>query len=396
MGDAPPLNGGQPRVTAVVLARDEWPLLGVAVVHALRLGFDDVVVLDHASTDESPAGLATIAEHYDGRLRILRSDHNGYHQEAATALLIETAVAGGADWVYVFDADEFLLIDPARTIHEVLAAAPTHATAVRYEVHNWIAPHDFDDTDLHAYRSLRHRAAANAGLPARIPPEERRAALASGEVNFFAFPFKSKLIVRATSDVLLAAGSHELRWPPDALIVDLPPQTLRAAHLPMLSPRRVAMRVERGALAAKENQPAWFGWHQNGVTDAVDAGGADRFWADHSVQFTPDGELVHGPAYEIDDAVAEPIGAAAEELANYEGAPVRADMAEPIALPVDLAVAAIQRWQRIAANMGGQEPPPSRGKLRAGAKHLRTRTVTGIRQAARRLRAPKYRDRYGN
>lgn len=389
VGNTRSSNGRPLRVAAVVHAGNEWPLLGVAILHVLRLGFDEVVVLDHASTDETPAGLVAIASRHPGRLRILRSDDPAFRQESATAVLIEAAIAGGADWVYVFDADEFLLIEPASTIHELLAAVPVEATAVRYEVHNWIAPNDFDDTDLFAYRRLKYRALADATLPARIPPERRGAALASGELHFFQFPFKSKLIVRAAPDLWLGAGSHDLRWPVDASIANLPPQRLRAAHLPLLSARRVAIRDERRRFEKK--LPEWSNWHQVGLSDSMASAGRDAFWLSHSVRLASGEEQTEGPSCVIDETLAEPIGSAAEQLASYEleGA---CHVEDPTLLAVAVAVAVAQRYQRIAAELvAAQAPPAGLSNLHTGTRRFRARTVTGIRQVTQRLRAAKYR-----
>jgi hypothetical protein len=59
MSDATPQP---PRVIGLLAVRDEWPLAAVALVHALLHHVDAVVVLDHASSDATPAGLALLKD----------------------------------------------------------------------------------------------------------------------------------------------------------------------------------------------------------------------------------------------------------------------------------------------------------------------------------------------
>ena len=60
-----------PLIHGLVMARNEWPLLEVAVTHALVHHVDMVHVLDHASTDGTPAGLARLRREWGDRLEVV-------------------------------------------------------------------------------------------------------------------------------------------------------------------------------------------------------------------------------------------------------------------------------------------------------------------------------------
>ena len=47
----------EPRILGYVMSRDEWPTARPAVTHALSNHVDHVLVLDHASSDETQARL---------------------------------------------------------------------------------------------------------------------------------------------------------------------------------------------------------------------------------------------------------------------------------------------------------------------------------------------------
>ena len=97
------------RVLGCVMARDEWPLLGLAVDHALHGHVDHVVVVDHGSTDGTRSGLLGLQTQQPDRITLVRLDDTAFTQEAVTALMVAVGSGVPADWIYVFDADEFIL-----------------------------------------------------------------------------------------------------------------------------------------------------------------------------------------------------------------------------------------------------------------------------------------------
>ena len=120
------------RIVGYVMARDEWPLLALAITHALMNHVDHVLVLDHDSGEETQAGLERLAGDWPGGVTVVRLEDPDYYQEAATTLMSCVGGFVSYDWVYVFDADEFLLTPPGSGLGDVLAEVPSDVDLVRY------------------------------------------------------------------------------------------------------------------------------------------------------------------------------------------------------------------------------------------------------------------------
>ena len=149
------------------MARNEWPLLAVSVSHVLREHADQVWVLDHASNDDSEKGLALLSSIWGDRLKVVRIPDAPYFQAAATNLLLSIIDPAPETWIYVFDADEFLLTNGTSPLKDVLKAIAPGIDTVRYEVPNWLAPTDFDETVFQGYARIRFRAVTRNDLPPR-------------------------------------------------------------------------------------------------------------------------------------------------------------------------------------------------------------------------------------
>lgn len=93
-------------VWAVTMVRDEADIIGHTVRHLLRQGVDGVIVLDHRSTDGTCAVLAELTAE-DPRVAVGSFRHRGYPQARVMSVLADRARRAGADWVILFDADEF-------------------------------------------------------------------------------------------------------------------------------------------------------------------------------------------------------------------------------------------------------------------------------------------------
>lgn len=232
------------RILGYVMARDEWPLLGLAITHALTNVVDDVVVVDHNSGDCTASGLAQLSDAWPGRITVFRLQHGAYLQEATAGVILAAAGASEYEWIYVFDADEFLLSKNNQGLRAILADVPDAVDAVRYEVHQWVAPHNMNDRDIEAYSFITQRA-----IPCIFtnPPAEMLFAdIQLGHLNFFDLPFPSKVIIRARDAYALSAGAHSVRssFPISELV--LPTDCLRAGHLPVLSRERLLLKCRQG------------------------------------------------------------------------------------------------------------------------------------------------------
>lgn len=301
-----------PRVLALAVVKDDWPMLELAVTHVLLHHADEVVVVDHASCDGTAAGLARMATRWDGRLRILQASQPEFWQEAMVAAALgAVGAAERFDWVYPFDADEFLLTGPGG-LRAAVGPVPVGVQAVRYELHNWLAPRTFDMDRLGDYASLRARAVPT--VLAAAPGADRAKAVAAGELNFFDLPFPTKVIFRP-ADAWLAAGSHHLKGPAGAITQSVPSDVVRAAHLPLVSLRRLQKKARHGRRLIDSGFGPDHGW-QNQMLARLDAEGRlDEFWVRHCADPPAD---ISGPLPTLveDGAFSAQLAAALEALAR--------------------------------------------------------------------------------
>lgn len=308
------------RVLGVVIARDEWPGLALAVTHALTQ-VDVVLVLDHGSIDGTPSGLESLRTHFGERLEVMRFDDVPYWQEAITNLAIAVRGVDDVDWIYVFDADEFVLVPACTTLRDILHRAPATCRTIRYEVQNFVVPFDFDPCDIEQFARIEHRS-----LPCNVVDLPHRTAadeIEHAALNYFDLHFQSKVIVRATETPWLIAGAHDAPSELDAVELRLEPHELRVAHLPFDGAGRLHLRAAHGRRLVEQGFPLDHGW-QSQMLARIDASGQlDQFWVAHSIGAPVDDVDRTPPTTTIDLAVAEACRAAAATVhAALDTAPV--------------------------------------------------------------------------
>lgn len=274
--------GDRPLVHGFMALKDEWPLCALSISHALEHHVDDLLVLDHGSGAATVAGLAALVLHYGDRLTVLRLTDLPFWQAEITTEVLHRIDAAPDDWLYVLDADEFMLVDGQRSLADVLGDQPSDVTSVRYEIDNWVSTVDFDEADLDAYLGLEARS-----IPTTFTPSFRQKALniIDGSVNFFDVPFAAKVIMRRRAfGSLPIGGAHYFDPPPGVTPVQVQVAALRVAHLPLLTRARLDARATRRAFAAM-NKPMYEGWQVDVFIDVADAdaGGLDDFWRRHSL-----------------------------------------------------------------------------------------------------------------
>ncbi len=98
------------KLIALMPARNEAWIIGLSLRVALRW-CDEAVVLDHASTDETPAILAGIAEEHPGRVHILWESAPVWQEMAHRQRLLNEGRARGGTHFALVDADEVLTGD---------------------------------------------------------------------------------------------------------------------------------------------------------------------------------------------------------------------------------------------------------------------------------------------
>ena len=282
--------------------RDQWPLVALSVTHALLHHVDELTVLLHRTTDGSSAGLGQLRERWGEALRVLHYEGAGFQQEAVTNGLIAASGLAPGDWVYVLDADEFLLVEPGRSLRDLLAELDPAVAAVRYEVHNWVAPMTLDEAHLDGYRGVRARAVPT--LFGDLDDSVRADQVARGLVNFFDVPFASKVLMRAGGWV--SAGTHSVVGIAPDEEVTLGPSTLRAAHLPFPSRDRLEARALNGERLIREGHSAGHGWQNQMLWRLKLVDALDAFWQAHSLGGSAQAGWVE-PVVVRDDELAEAL-----------------------------------------------------------------------------------------
>jgi len=269
-----------PQILGYIMARNEWPLLGAAIIHALSIGVDRVVVLDHASDDSSSSNLKVIQGSFPDRITILRSNSESYFQEATTSVVGELVHANEYDWIYVFDADEFLLVNKEIQLKEVLRDVPAQIDVIRYQNDQWIAPYDLNESDIDSYFSICHRSIPNLfiNLPGELIAEE----IEGGNINYFDIPFPTKVMVRGHLSHTIAAGTHFSRMTSSNKEMEIDPGVFRLAHLPFRSYRGLERKAEQGKALTESGFPFGHGWQSQLLYKLQRKGILEEFWREHS------------------------------------------------------------------------------------------------------------------
>lgn len=305
-----------PRIHGLVMARNEWPVLGLAIAHALEHHVDRVLVLDHASTDGTQAGLERLGRAYGDRLTVVHLGEAPFLQEAATSVAIGILSPRPEDWLYVFDADEFGIAGPQLTLRDMLSGLPASTEAVRYSIHNWVSGRDFVVGSLDSYLTLRHRAIVNEGL--RLPIELAADEITHGSLNYFDIPFAPKVIVRGKAAAWIAAGSHVTRPQMTAHVHTIPPERFQVAHTPLLSRDRLLTRGQQGMALAASGFCTQHGWQSQMVAAITSAGGLEDFWLRHSIGPTPTAASGPTPHVVEEDAFVDAIRSTIDRLRRID------------------------------------------------------------------------------
>ena len=250
--------------------------------YALLRHVDVLYVLDHSSSDGTSEGLRALQALWPERLHVLAYEDDHFWQEACASVLIEVSQGASPDWLYVFDADEFLLIDEAAgSLGELLQNVDGECSCVRYQVQNWVSLCDLDDTEPSSYRRLTWRSIVKdmRDLPGAACGDEIR----RGSLNFFDLPFGSKVVMRNDGTRWLAAGTHALKGGSGTIGEEVASPAMRAAHVPFLSRRRLERRVTHGRLMVDDGFSLDHGWQSQMLFDFARDGRLDEFWQSHSV-----------------------------------------------------------------------------------------------------------------
>jgi hypothetical protein len=343
------------KVVGIIQASNEYPLLGLSISHALMYHVDEIYVLNHACHDGTQEGIKSLQELWKGRIFAYDYYDENFYQEASTNVMIEISRKSLPDWIWVFDADEFMLTRENKPLKHILDEVDPKYALVRYEVRNWISREDFDETSLENYEKLCHRTVPRQffGMPAELMVDE----VLSGNLNFYDFQFPSKAIFRNNLDAWLGAGAHRLKHPDAVETLHLEIEELSLAHFPLLTRKRLDSRAQQGKKLMQAGFPLNHGWQSQMIFKFMENCRLDEFWRSHSVGPSEWPDRAGAPSIVADDSFFRSIAPVVSLLKDKfgermpsEGSGLRKrfSMEDDTRIPLGVSVSLTRKFQMIA------------------------------------------------
>ncbi|WP_005037431.1 glycosyltransferase family 2 protein [Holophaga foetida] len=270
-----------PRVTGVIQCKNEWGILALSITHALIHHVDEVYVLNDSSTDESFQGLQRLQALWPGRLHVFHQNNGIFLQEAQLNTLVLLARQSNPDWLYVFDADEFLLPSPRTSLREILARVPEDCAAIRYNLRNFVCPRNFNERSTGDYSSIHYEGLPDPNLSLKF--SERYQAIYEEKLNLFHIPFPSKVIFRNLDSIRVLAGAHDIVHYTGKPMRSVSIDSLYTAHLSWLSMDRLKRKAEQGKKHVDNGLPRRHGWQNQLIHQVACDNRLARFWERHSL-----------------------------------------------------------------------------------------------------------------
>ncbi len=117
------------KIIAIMPVRNEAYCLGLTA-RAILKWVDELVILDHCSTDESRAMEAEMAFEFRGRVFLCHENDPIWNEMAHRQSLLDAARKRGATHVVILDADEILTGNLLPDIRSIISQAPGYAHSV--------------------------------------------------------------------------------------------------------------------------------------------------------------------------------------------------------------------------------------------------------------------------
>lgn len=236
------------KVHGVVIARNEWPLLGLSISHALFYHVDKVFVIDHSSTDDTRNGLAELQKVWPDRIEVFRYDDALFDQEALTNILLHISNQENPDWNIIFDADEFLVSPTKKNMKEHLSTLGGKWNAIAVQLENYIVPSGFVDTRLEDYLLIDHYVTSVNHV---VDRDEFHEQVKRNEKLLHEFRVPSKVLVKNNSGDFVDAGQHQLKYGDgkfwelwDTTVAAINKEDWLICHLPYTSLKRFKARKD--------------------------------------------------------------------------------------------------------------------------------------------------------
>lgn len=255
------------KITGLLIARDEADIVRMTILYHLALGCDNVLVIDNGSTDDTPRILEKLSRRYP--VQWTRED-GPFMQAQRTTELAREAARAGADWVVPFDADEFWWTR-TKTLRSLLEE--TSAGVIQTRVVNFVQ------------RRRQHRSSRScvARMTWRaepvISPVFERDLVEDGEIAFVEGKYPPKHVARASAEIEIAKGNHEITGVPGALELS---DDLVCLHAPLRSRYELGKKAADVSRAWEESSDPGTSWQQKRWGRLATEGGLAAEWAANS------------------------------------------------------------------------------------------------------------------
>ena len=269
------------KILGFVSARNENTLLTLTVSHALMNGCSEVCILVHNSNQDFKEEVSLLAKLWPNKIHIYYQEEFQFHQASAVHVIRFLLQSQNYDWIYVFDADEFIVQSENFSICHFLEGVPPEIQSVRYVVRNWISHYDFELNQYKEFLNINHVSEPQINSHPNIGILKEK--IKTNVVNFFDLPFPSKIIFRANAPYRLAAGAHKLEGYPENIEISVDCELFQIAHLPFLTMSRLALRVQHGENLVLSKYPEGHAWQEQMLFEIDRASGLDNFWISHSI-----------------------------------------------------------------------------------------------------------------
>jgi hypothetical protein len=265
------------KILGYVVTRDAWPMVGLAVLNALRNGVSHVVIVDHRSNNKTHQYLRDLQHSRPDEISLIRTNTTHFLQSATYVSVLKHFPIDDYDWVYTFDSDEFIYVNDDRKLSDSLNDVSQDVNAIRYEVINFVVPNNFDSTNAADFLRIDQRAVLSRGIT--YDPDLAFRSLVEGKVNFFDWPFPSKVITRTGVSSGLQKGGHSAVG---ANAVQSSSE-LYAMHVPFSSKTNLERRSSEGREMKTRRYAPGESWQQRALHEIEQNGDLNDFWLSHTI-----------------------------------------------------------------------------------------------------------------
>lgn len=224
------------RLVAVSMVRNEGDIIEAFVRHHAGL-LDHLVVLDHNSSDNTPAVLKALqAEGLP--LTVLHDESLSFQQGPRLTDLARRCFAQvGADFVFPLDGDEFLRVESRAALEQALLRVPAGACG-KVPWQTYVASDVDDATEANPVRRMRHRVAEEPKADVKVVLTR----LLLSDARWQLVP-GSHMLFREMADGATQAA--------DMVFVE----GVRLAHFPLRSQQQYQQKILLGWLSTRLQNP---------------------------------------------------------------------------------------------------------------------------------------------